>query len=324
MQEASPRLSICIPTYNQPIAVRRLLHELVSQYSSEIEIIIRDDSSNDETQNVVGEFQNVIPIHYFRGERGGLDRAIIFLTEQACGDFVWWIGDDVLFPGAIKEVLSIIAGCADLSFLWVNSANVYDLSQLAVKDVHARFFRDKNDILNIDIGLLGFITATIFKRKIAIPSLAGARQHVGSAFVCMYIVLYVISQGGQYYYLGCPYFASHPKPPGEIRWYDQIQVFGINLFKIVNEFSGDFDRRAIRRAISKNLKMVLKAIVVERAIGLKTGFAASDSKIIPMARIYWNYLDFYIFLPLMLLPTSVLRILYRAFNLIRNLRRAGV
>ena len=321
MQEKSPSLSICIPTYNQPIAVRRLLEGLVSQYSSKIEIIIRDDSSNDETRNVVQEFQNVMPVRYFHGEREGLDLAIIFLTEQAHGDFVWWMGDDILLPGGINEVLSIIGKYPELSFLWVNSTNIFNASQFAVQDLHSRFYRDKNDVLNIDIGLLGFITATIFKRDAAIPSLTAARLHVGSAFVCMYIVLYVISQGGRCYFLGKPCFASYPKLPGEVRWYDQVQVFGINLFKIVNKFAGDFNKRVIRQAIAKNLRMVLKAMVVERAMGFKTGFAATNSKLLPLARTYWNYPEFYIFLPLILMPTPVLRILHQGFKLFRGLSR---
>ncbi len=320
MQEEVLQLSICIPTYNQAAAVQVLLEELVSQYLPQIEIIVRDDSLNDETEKIVRDFQKTIPIRYFHGKREGLDSAIIFLTEQARGKFVWWIGDDVLFPGAIQDVLCTFKNNPETSFLWVNSADISNPKRLAVQDVHSRFFRDKNDVLNLDIGLFGFITATIFKREAAISGLDQARRHIGSAFVCMYIVLYVIAQRGPYYYLGKPCFASHPKPPGEIRWYDQIQVFGINLFKIVSEFNDDFDKKVLRKALSKNLNMVLKAMVVERAMGLKTGFAASNSKIFPLMRTYWNYFEFYKFLPLILLPTPLLKILYQFFKSLRQFR----
>lgn len=37
-------LSVCVPTYNQPEAVRRLLEKLAPQYFPRIEILIRDDS----------------------------------------------------------------------------------------------------------------------------------------------------------------------------------------------------------------------------------------------------------------------------------------
>jgi glycosyltransferase involved in cell wall biosynthesis len=35
-----PEISICIPTFNQPIAIEQLLERLVNQYNYEIEIII--------------------------------------------------------------------------------------------------------------------------------------------------------------------------------------------------------------------------------------------------------------------------------------------
>ena len=312
------QLSICIPTYNQALAVKVLLEALVTQYMPVIEIIILDDSPNDVTQNIVEEYQKVIPIRYFHGKKEGLDSAIIFLTEQAKGQFVWWIGDDILFSSSIQDVLSILNNNPEISFLWVNSTDISDSNRLAVNDSNSRFFRDRNEILNLDIGLLGFITATIFKREVAISGLNQARRHLGSAFVCMYIVLFVIAQQGKYYFLGKPCFASHPKPPGEVRWYDQTQVFGINLFRVVTEFKDVFEKEALNKALSKNLNMVLKAIIVERAMGLKTGFATSNSKTIPLILIYWRYFEIYKFLPQLLLPTPILKILYKFFKIIFN------
>jgi hypothetical protein len=134
----------------------------------------------------------------------------------------------------------------------------------------------------------------------------------------MYIVLYVISRGRSSYYAGESFFSSYPKPPGEVRWYDQTQVFGISLFKIVNAFKDDFDAKILKNALSKNLSMVLKAIFVERAMGLKTGFASGNKKIISLAFIYWNYLNFYKFFPLIILPVTISRLLYKAFKLVRS------
>lgn len=314
MSQKELLLSVCIPTYNQPAAVQRLLENLIAQFVSQIEIIVRDDSVDAETEMVVRKLQKVLPIRYFHGRREGLDAAIIFLTEEARGQYVWWIGDDVIAPAAIQTILSIIEQQQDLSFIWVNSHDIRSKELLTVNDRRHYFFPDRNDILNIDIGLLGFITATIFKRELAITGLAPARKHVGSAFVCMYIVLYVIAQDGRYYFLGTPCFSSNPKPPGEVRWYDQFQVFGINLFHIVKEFEGSFKKQKIRTALSKNLAMVVKAIIVERAIGLKTGFASPSPKIVPLVRLYWSYWVLWVALPLLGLPKFILARLYALYR----------
>ncbi len=314
MPQSEILLSVCVPTCNQSDAVRKLLEGLMPQYVTAIEVIVRDDSVNNETEEVVAEYQKVAPIRYFRGKKEGLDVAIIFLTEEARGLFVWWIGDDVIAPGAIRKIISLIEEYRDLSFVWVNSRNIRSNDVLTVNDCSNHFFSDRNKILDIDIGLLGFITATIFKRELAIPGMVQARKHVGSAFVCMYIVLYVIAQDERCYFLGTPCFSSNPKPSGEVRWYDQFQVFGINLFHIVKEFEGSFNKRQIRRALSRNLAMVIKAIIVERALGLKTGFASPSPKLVPLARLYWSYWIFWVALPLLISPNFILKILYGLYR----------
>ena len=320
MISRAPILSICIPTFNQPIAIEQLLERLVFQYNHEIEIIICDDSDSEKTHEIIIKFQKLIPIKYFhRNKKGGLDSAIIFLTEEATGDFVWWIGDDIIFPDSINKILNLIKNNLDICFIWLNSVDIFDSSKLTIPDTQSKFFIDKNDVISIDIGLLGFITATVFRRKNAIQCLPKAKLHIGTAFVCMYIILYVISSGCRCYYLGTPCFSSYPKKPGEIRWYNQIQVFGINIFIIINEFKSEFDIKSSKKAISKNLKMVLKAIVVERGMGLNTGFASNQPVIIPLFKIYWNYVDFYLFLPLLFMPNKVLIMLYFLFKYIRSL-----
>lgn len=313
------KLSVCIPTYNQASSIRVLLDGLSLQYVPEIEIIIRDDSTNNETKEIVQKFQDVLPIRYYHGQREGLDSAIIFLTSQARGEFVWWIGDDIISPFAIEKILSILNASRNISFLWINSSNIYDSKQLTCKNQGSNFFIDKNDVLRqLDIGLLGFITATIFKREVGVDSLENAKRYIGSAFVCLYIVLYVVSRGGSKYYAGDSFFCSYPKPPGEVRWYDQTQVFGINLFKIANVFKGDFDARILKNALSKNLSVVLKAIFVERAMGLQTGFSTGNKNIFSLACIYWGYLNFYKILPLAILPVPVSKMLYKFLKFIRG------
>lgn len=307
-------LSVCVPTYNQPDAVRKLLESLTTQYQSQIEILIRDDSPNNETDDIVRTFASKFPIRYFRGQKEGLDVAIIFLTEEARGLFVWWIGDDVIQPNAVQRLVTLINKHEDLTFIWVNSHDTINKDILSVNDLSSYFFSDSDNVLNLDIGLLGFITATVFKREVATPCLEQAKKHIGSAFVCMYIVLHVIAQRGKCYFLGMPCFSSNHKPPGELRWYDQFQVFGINLFHIVMLFEAHFDKRKIRKALSKNISMVIKAIIVERALGLKIGFASASPKLIPLARLYWSYWIFWALLPLLITPRFILPPFYSIYN----------
>lgn len=304
-------LSICIPTYNQSQSVIALLDAIEGQYTPNIEVLIRDDSSDGQTKAALGKKKYTMPIRYFAGKKAGLDLALIFLVEQAVGDFVWWIGDDIISQGSVEKIIFIIRKYNNLSFIWVNSCSLEDQNLLSIEDRGTYLVNDRNYFLRFeDVGLLGFITATIFNRGIALQGLDSAKKTAGSAFTCLYIVLDVITRGGIYYYLGKPCFQSKYKPPGEARWYDQVEVFGINLFHIFMAFENKFSPGVVRSAIDRNLVRVLRAIVVERAMGLQTGFASKQSKIRPLFKVYKSYWSFWKYLPLLTFPTFVLRLLY--------------
>ena len=118
--------------------------------------------------------------------------------------------------------------------------------------------------------------------------------------------------------LKAPCFSSFPKPSGEIRWYDQFQVFGINLLHVVLKFSGRFDKQKLNSALNRNLKRVLKSILVERALGYKTGFASPSVSLKPLFINYYKFPLFWLYLPLLVIPSAVLKVLYSCYKKINR------
>ncbi len=122
-------LSICIPTYNQPDSIEEFFKSVFGQLTKDVEILIRDDSPNDDTGLVVKKYlsQLSVPVRYFRGEKskvGGYDKALLFLTGEAKGEYIWWYGDDVMVPDAIQRILALISTKPNLSFIWFNSRDI--------------------------------------------------------------------------------------------------------------------------------------------------------------------------------------------------------
>ena len=54
----APLISICIPTYNQTIHLKKLIHTILNQKEVDYEIIITDDSSTDDVQYLIQEFNS--------------------------------------------------------------------------------------------------------------------------------------------------------------------------------------------------------------------------------------------------------------------------
>ncbi len=320
-QQSDLVLSICVPTYNQPERIKKLLENISEQSVPGIELLIRDDSSNDETKNIIEEIKDnfPVPIRYFKGKKapwGGYDLALLFLTQEAMGKYVWWFGDDLLDKGAIDDILNLVKKHKEISFIWVNSCNINNRSDMALNLGGDRFFNDSNEILEINIGLLGFPTATIIKKEIAIPGIEEAKKFIGTTLTGFYLVLYVLSSAGKFYFIQKPYILSTPKPSGEARWYDSFQVHAINYFLITQAFKNRFKRKSIRKAMSDQFGRIWRAVVVERVMGFTTGFGSKTPKIKQMFRCYWGYPEFYIALPLFLTPRFILRIFYKIYKFI--------
>jgi len=82
---------------------------MISQATDEVEIVIVDGASSDNTEQVVQEFRQRFPaLRYFRQETNmGVDRDFNRAVELASGEYCWLFpDDDLLKPGAIQTVLS--------------------------------------------------------------------------------------------------------------------------------------------------------------------------------------------------------------------------
>lgn len=112
---SKPTLSICIPTYNRSETLKRLIDSIVNQYwfnhGVEIEIVINDGPSIDNTKELVGEYQKKYEnIRYFRNTKAiGMLPAILEAISFSNGEYtrLFW-SDDFMQNNALEIMLDII------------------------------------------------------------------------------------------------------------------------------------------------------------------------------------------------------------------------
>lgn len=113
----SIRLSICIPTYNFGAFIGETLESILSQVTPEIEVVVVDGASTDNTFDVVTSFAKRFPqLRYHRlTKKGGIDKDMAETVARASGDYCWIMSsDDVIRPGAIAKMLRLMDEEADV------------------------------------------------------------------------------------------------------------------------------------------------------------------------------------------------------------------
>ncbi len=96
-------LSICIPTYNRCKILASVLEQYVSnaEFDESVEIVISDNASTDDTQQVCQEFARSCPnIRYYRNEENIRDLNFERVISLASGQYIKLINDWLYFDEA--------------------------------------------------------------------------------------------------------------------------------------------------------------------------------------------------------------------------------
>ncbi len=102
-------LSVILPTLNRPKDITRLLLSILTQSRAPDELIVVDQSANDDTKNIVYnllEKQNNIKLNYIHDSSfNGLVQAKSIGVKSACSDIICFLDDDtVLDKNYLKEI----------------------------------------------------------------------------------------------------------------------------------------------------------------------------------------------------------------------------
>ncbi len=103
----NPKVSIIIPVYNGANYVEEAINSALSQTYKNIEIIVVNDGSVDNTETVLEKYKD--KVKYIKKENGGVSTALNLAIENMTGDYFSWLSHDDLYkPNKIEEELKEI------------------------------------------------------------------------------------------------------------------------------------------------------------------------------------------------------------------------
>lgn len=103
-----PLVSIIIPTYNRANLLKRAIESVISQTYKNLEIIVVDDGSTDNTEQIVKECQDS-RIQYIRHSKNrGLSAAKNTGIKNSKGDFIAFLdSDDEYLPEKVEKSIEV-------------------------------------------------------------------------------------------------------------------------------------------------------------------------------------------------------------------------
>lgn len=102
------KISIIIATWNAAKTLRTCLDSIVPQLNKDVELILVDGGSKDETNEIIDSYGDKVSVHISEPDKGIYD-AWNKGVKKAKGDWVMFIGaDDILLPSAIDTYIQTI------------------------------------------------------------------------------------------------------------------------------------------------------------------------------------------------------------------------
>lgn len=90
-----PKISVIVPVYNTEKYLKKCLDSLVNQTLQEIEIIVVNDGSKDNSQVIINSFKEKFPqIKSYQKPNGGLSDARNFGIQKSTGEFLAFVDSD--------------------------------------------------------------------------------------------------------------------------------------------------------------------------------------------------------------------------------------
>ena len=159
------KYSIIIPAYNRAGMIARAIYSALNQGYADLEVIVVDDGSTDNTEEVVGLIKDARLVYYKKKneERGA---ARNYGNLKATGDYVNFLdSDDVLYPNHIEE--------ANKYIVKNNQPDIfYQAVEIPVLNSNAKVYERFNNGINEELifGNPLPIMGVFMKRQVAIDN----------------------------------------------------------------------------------------------------------------------------------------------------------
>lgn len=123
----SPTVSVCIPTFNGAPWICEAIESALSQDFSDLEVVVCDDSSSDDTVELAGQFRDERVRVVANRERVGMARNWNRSVKESKGAYIKFLmQDDRLAPGCVGRMLEVFGESPGIGMVFCSRELVLD------------------------------------------------------------------------------------------------------------------------------------------------------------------------------------------------------
>jgi glycosyltransferase involved in cell wall biosynthesis len=323
----TPILSICIPTYNRSSFLNEALASILENMEdlNTMEVIISDNNSTDNTQDIVRYYQDELQIRYHKNDSNlGAVNNLFKAVSLASGRYVWLFSDDeVMVNGSINYLLHFLENNNSVDYIYYPRVLVNrDLQNTPIgqqpnssdEDV---LFKSGIELFAYDNGampsIMGFFSSTIIKKSLWSGNIDGSPSFLESEWAHLETILKaipskecaILGKAGVLCRLGnYRSFSVNSKV-----WFDDY----IKCFQLAITLG--YSRTLSMEAIGRVITHFSKSVVIDKANGLREDSIHSALDRLGMSgykvkNYFWYYLSFF--------PSKILYVLLSIYKLSKS------
>lgn len=265
-----PLISIIVPVYNVEKHIKKCVNSLLSQTYPNIEIIIINDGSTDQTAQILEEYSNETKIRIFHQENKGVSFGRNFGLKQAQGDFICFVdGDDFVAPEYCEKLhQNLVENDADISVCQL--VRVFNGKNEPQKIKYKSKVFSRNEALSLifeDNELRSYPCGKLFKKEIIKDFIFPLHKKAFEDYVTIFRIIeksdkIVIFNDLLYYYLLNEGSLSFNK--SSQMFYD-LSTAAIEMYEYAKRMKSELPNwKNIVKKTAKHLHMSIKNISIHK------------------------------------------------------------
>ena len=253
-----PLITVLITTYNRSELLRHAIQSVLNQTLKNIEIIILDDASPDDTKNVVASYSDKRITYLRQIKNVGFTQNFKTGIKKAQGTYIFLLSDDdmILRPNSLEvlynEIKKVKAGVGAMSLLFYEHDMSKPTYRFSAKENTFHLPPSPSNMLKVFNWHFGFMSGNIYLRDLIRMS-----DIEDDLWVAHLKPLYraLISHGCLY--LGSHYILGHISTHGNIKHLDVRVNDGYHLRKQIDMYK-DLDTNKDRQKLF--IKMAVEGV----------------------------------------------------------------